>query len=554
MSPLVIVYSNNLMDFVLEKIAFDSARKMENPKIVVLTGDLSYAVRRGILRINQAIPDISWLIVIHSPVKTFKVLLKNQWRNLCRNGLRWIPYQLGEIFKLVFSIKLEPLTITDPGYYYSQEAFQSYPNITILTVPDIHGADTLEAIQTFSPNLGISLAAPILKKALFSIPKLGTLNLHKGKLPDFRGMPPAFWELWNDIDLVGCSVHWVDEKLDSGAVVKEHTIQKQPFSNLKGLQLSLDEVGCDLMSSAVKAVLENTAQAVPQTAGGKTYRKPTLEQINSLNRKMQAKLALPGSLLRYLKDSIFFTRVCYQRWLPVSLKKPKIVVLLYHRVSDDTRDNLTVGIEQFDRQMALLRRHYHVLSIHELIHDSNIKVSAKPMVCVTFDDGYLDNYENAVPVLLKHGIPAAFFVSTGIIDRGDVFPHDIRRQNPKLPVMTWQQLRIMRDEGFTIGSHSVNHIDCASEAEETVRSELTQSLMDVRQELGLQEVMFAYPYGGRHHMTPQRLQLVKEAGYTACLSAYGGVNINTIDRFNIVRSGIHYEFSDWAFRNRCEGY
>src|SRR6185369_6522094 len=107
--------------------------------------------------------------------------------------------------------------------------------------------------------------------------------------------------------------------------------------------------------------------------------------------------------------------------------KPRITVVLYHRVNDTSRDNLTVGIEQFDRQMALLRQYCHPLSIEEVIAHQTIPRTDKPLVCVTFDDGYLDNYLNAAPILLRNQVPAAFFVSTHIVGSLNRFPHDIRR-------------------------------------------------------------------------------------------------------------------------------
>lgn len=72
-------------------------------------------------------------------------------------------------------------------------------------------------------------------------------------------------------------------------------------------------------------------------------------------------------------------------------------------------------------------------------------------------------------------------------------------------------------------------------------------------ELGLETLEFAYPYGGKEHMTKQRLQLVKEVGYTACLSAYGGSNVSHVDQFNVLRRGIYFAFSDAAFLSTCFG-
>ena len=75
------------------------------------------------------------------------------------------------------------------------------------------------------------------------------------------------------------------------------------------------------------------------------------------------------------------------------------------------------GVEQFHRQMELIRRHCRVLSLEEVLDAQVIPRSREPMVCVTFDDGYRDNHDNAVPILVRHQIPAAFFVSTGIVNR-----------------------------------------------------------------------------------------------------------------------------------------
>ncbi|MEO8409957.1 MAG: polysaccharide deacetylase family protein, partial [Propionivibrio sp.] len=233
--------------------------------------------------------------------------------------------------------------------------------------------------------------------------------------------------------------------------------------------------------------------------------------------------------------------------------KPRVTVLLYHRVSDDARDNLTTGIEQFDRQMSLLRGHCEVLSVEEVLMLKRIPKTKHPLVCVTFDDGYLDNFTNAAQILLRHEIPAAFFVSTGLIGTSRVFPHDVRRGNQAIPMMNWDHLRAMHSDGFTIGSHTVTHIDCAGEPEDVVKHELMQSRDDLVRELKLKSILFGYPYGGRQHMTQQRLELVKQAGFVGCLSAYGGTNIGTVDPFDVRRRGIHWEYSDDSFIFECFG-
>lgn len=115
-------------------------------------------------------------------------------------------------------------------------------------------------------------------------------------------------------------------------------------------------------------------------------------------------------------------------WLLVALKfHRQAFVLTYHRVlppGADTfsADGIVVEPETFARQMAFLRRHFRVLSLDEL---SELFRSGRPLpsrsCIVTFDDGWFDNFEHALPVLRKEQIPAVVFVATGYIGGNDCF-------------------------------------------------------------------------------------------------------------------------------------
>lgn len=524
-------------------------------KIVVFTADMNDALRKGVVEIDRAMPDLEWLIVVHAPKRSVRTLMRNQWRNLRHHGWRWIPMRVTQLILGLFARPACSTPPGAPGFAFTMSALQALANLTILTVDDIHAAETLETVRVFAADLGLSLGAPFLRPSLFSLPRLGTLNLHKGKLPEYRGMPPAFWELWNDETSVGCTVHWIDAKLDTGPIVIADAVPRKAYSTVRGMQLLLDELGVELTRKAVSLVLSGTSRPLPQPAEGRTYRKPAVAQIVALNRKLSRREPPRQESLpkRVLRTMLFASAIGGYRLALRLGVRPRTTVLLYHRVSDDARDCFTVGIEQFDRHMDYVRRACDVVSIEDVVAGNLPRNARRPAVCVTFDDGYLDNYEHAVPILLKHGIPAAFFVSTGIIGTDRAFPHDCRQGMPAIPVMSWDHLRRMKAEGFIIGSHSVSHIDCAAEPEEIVRKELGQSMAELQTRLGLPDVMFAYPYGGQEHMTPARLELVKRAGYSACLSAYGGVNRRHVDRFNILRSAVHWRFSDLCFRFRCLG-
>lgn len=529
-------------------------------KVVIITAGLGvFSVRKGIVELARAFPQIEWMVLEHSPRKSVRMLLRNQWRNVRKNGWRWIPYQASDIAARVVGKWHRSSSPPEfaPGHQYSVAAVLRLARLTLVRAADLHDENTLARVRAFEPDLGVSLAAPVLKASLFAIPRYGTINLHKGKLPDYRGMPPAFWEFAHDAPEVGCTIHRIDSGLDTGPILLERILPRSRFSTVRGMQLALDEIGVRLTCEALRRLSDGTAAWRPQNAGGRTFTKPTLRQVAAMRRRTAG-----GERLRFaqLCKEIFF-------WSYVRLARPlaarclgwgsrqRIVVLLYHRVSDELRDSLTVGVEQFDAQMEWLGRHHQVVSIADVVRGKGVaRDAARPVVAVTFDDGYLDNYEHAVPILLRHRIPAAFFVSTGLIGRDEGFPHDLKRLGRALPTMNWDQLREMHALGFVVGSHTVTHLDCGSADLGTVRRELIESRDALKRNLGLDEVIFAYPFGGRANMTPAALQLVKDAGYAGCLSAYGGCIGGPIDAYNVVRAGIGCNHSALAFRAALEGF
>lgn len=525
-------------------------------RLLVITGSLGYNVVRNIIDLDRQVPGLQWLVLVHAPRKSIGDLLRNQRLNLRRNGWRWIPYQVVNILGRLRRASPARPQEGAPGAEYTLDALQSAGRLRIERVPDLHGEPCLDAVRAFAPDLGLSLGPPILRPSLFEIPRMGTINLHKGRLPDYRGMPPAFWELWTDQAAVGCSVHMVTSKLDAGAVLACDQVPRHRYSDVRGLQIRLDELGAQLVCRVAVQLLTGQAHPQPQPEGaGHTYRKPTLAQQAELARRLAERHPKPGVPWKeFVKSMLGRAVFAAHELLLWRVLRPRVTVLLFHRVSDDARDNLTVGVAQFEHMMALLATHCQVLSIEQVLAMQTVPRSRRPLVAITFDDGYEDNFSNAAPSLRRYGLPAAFFVSTGIVNSVKPFPHDIKRGNGALPVMQWQQLRQLRDWAFTIGSHTVNHIDCVAEPEPTVVHELAQSSADLQRELGLAAPIFAYPYGGRHQMNAERLELVKAAGYSACLSAYGGTNVGCVDRWEVLRRGVHWEFSPASFLRYCVGY
>lgn len=528
--------------------------------IVIFTADLNFNARWNVALLADEFPDTQFTLFLQTAKKKPGQLIASQFRNLRFHGWRWIPYQTTEILSLLRK-KLTPRPARSadrPGQNFTPEALQKNPRIAIRQFARLNSSEACALLKSLSADLGIALSAPILKPELFELPRLGTINLHKGHLPDYRGMPPAFWELKNNEKSVGCTVHRVEAGLDSGDILLAQHIAVDRYSTVSGMQMKLHQLGVNMVIDAVRLISEEKALFTRQPPGGKVYRRPPLAVEQRLRRRLMHNTPAEGLFRSLAKQAVFF---CYSdilmplinRWDGIKGTQ-KIIILLYHRVSDQFRDNVTIGIEHFDQQMAYLAENFAVVSLQEIVEGRINRHASKPLIAISFDDGYLDNFENAAPILLKHQLPCSFFISTGKITDNTPFEHDLKWLGFGPGNMNWDQVIKMKKWGFQFGSHTQSHVDLAAIDEALARQELSGSLNELRRRLDQDRVYLAYPYGGKRHMTPERLQLAKDSGYSACFSAYGGCNDQHTDLFNIRRIGVNWPFSKLAFKARLKGW
>ncbi len=511
-------------------------------RIVVYTAAArSHNVERTVAELARRHPDAEILVLEHRPAKPAKKLLRNQWRNLKRHGWRWIPYQSAEMAEMLFKRRKR-----HPGSLARSRPKAAPADRIIHTiVPSVNAPDCVALVRDWAPDLGVALSAPIIRERQFALPRLGTINIHKGRLPHFRGMPPAFWELWHGETEVGVTVHRIESGLDTGPVLLEESIAVEPHSTAAGLRVRLDAIGTRLMANAVDSLRAGTGEFRPQHGEGRSFTRPTLKQEQILARKN--KQANAG---RAAKNAVFAGYGMLGRFTPAYGNR--LVVLLYHRVNDSQRDSVTIGVEQFDTHMRYLADHYRIVSIGDLVKGD--VPGDGPLVAVSFDDGYLDNYQYAAPILIKHGVNATFFISTDNVSHNLPFAHDLEKIGHGLDAMTWDQVREMHREGLEFGSHTANHINLAASPADLVAAELVRSKQALEQELGLSEVMFAYPFGKRADITPERLEQVRQAGYVCNCSAYGGVNSLAPDIWDIRRQGVDHTFDPAALRAKIAGW
>ncbi|MCB0337222.1 MAG: polysaccharide deacetylase family protein, partial [Bdellovibrionales bacterium] len=188
-------------------------------------------------------------------------------------------------------------------------------------------------------------------------------------------------------------------------------------------------------------------------------------------------------------------------------RRQPVTVLLYHRVDDAFKDALTVSVEQFRWQCTYLAKHYSVIAFSDLLKVQSFQ-SGKPLVVITFDDGYACNFLNAAPILKELDLPAIFFVTSGFIGTNRMFDHDKKLYQSPIPLMTWEQVRTLDEQGFEIGSHTVNHVRCSDLSSEDLQRELEASKLEIEKQLGKSVPFFAYPFGKRSDLREEQKELI----------------------------------------------
>lgn len=186
-----------------------------------------------------------------------------------------------------------------------------------------------------------------------------------------------------------------------------------------------------------------------------------------------------------------------------------VPILNYHKV-DMLNHSLSVSPQEFEEQMEYLaKNNYTTITPDQLMAylKHGKELPDKPIM-ITFDDGYLDNYTNAYPIMKKYGFTATIFVVTNLVG------HDPR-------FMTWDQVREMQQNGIVFGSHTVNHQSLTSLTNEQVLNELSQSRDEMVRQLGKAPKYFAYPTGTYNQSIEEA---VRSTGYKAAFTIeYGQV-------------------------------
>jgi len=184
---------------------------------------------------------------------------------------------------------------------------------------------------------------------------------------------------------------------------------------------------------------------------------------------------------------------------------------------------------------------YTVVDLQAVL-DHYVERAALPSqaVLITFDDGYLDNLENALPILERHGYPAVLFVPIGYLGDPLPLPHEehLAAQGILNRTIDWDEVAELEQAGIRIESHGISHRPLADlEVDEAAR-EIALSKFRLEERLGRPVRAFSYVKGSEAHYKPVHLSLVRQAGYDLAFTAVSGANSPATDPLQLRRYNI----------------
>lgn len=240
----------------------------------------------------------------------------------------------------------------------------------------------------------------------------------------------------------------------------------------------------------------------------------------------------------------------YRRYRYAQLQKAgevPVIALYYHRVADTHPNDWTISRQEFERQIDWFEERFDIVSLEECQRRISSGRNTRPTLSITFDDGYAENCEFALPMLIERKIPVTYFVTTEHTIGQRPFPHDIACKSP-LPTNTLESLRALDMAGVEIGGHTKSHADLGKiHDDETLTQEVIGGIRELEAAIGRKVRFFAFPYGQYRNLNAKVFQMLKAEGLLGVCSAYGGWNQVGDDPFHIQR--IHGDKNFARMRN-----
>lgn len=537
-------------------------------RVVFLVGGDTQSTRESI----EAVCAVAGVEPVGILLDTHRAPLRVRWRNLRRNvgreGVGYVGQRLLGVVRSGLDRLADRVVDQREVERLMREAFPQTAftlgelaaklGCRVEAVGNLNGPVAVAKLQELGADLGVVLGTRVLKRGTFAVPRLGSVNLHKGEVPRFRGMPPGFWELYEGVDEAGVTVHWVDDGLDTGEVLGTGKVKLHRAETLMSLRRKLDELGSAVLAETVGRLVRGEAVGQRQPAGNwPTRTRPTAAQMKELAGR------IPGDgedsdVRRIVKTALHLGQYYGGVWWVLrhwrTGRQRRGGIILHHRVNARSWDALTTQTRVLAEQLVALRRHYSVVKTTELVEwIRERRALPDGAVAIHFDDCYRDVYQCAAPLLKAAGAPGMMFIATGFIDTDRVFAHDEQKYALRYENLRSEEVAGLERYGVEVGAHTVNHVDLGVIPAEEARWELAESKRRLEELTGHEIAVFSFPFGKESNIREEVREMVRECGFRALFSAHGGFISKDSDPYDIQRFGTNSRYRALDLLMEMEG-
>jgi len=207
--------------------------------------------------------------------------------------------------------------------------------------------------------------------------------------------------------------------------------------------------------------------------------------------------------------------------------------LLYHSlVARPVRDaaELTIGVDLFDAHLAhLAATGRRIVDAGQMAADLGMGAAEPRTVAITFDDGFADNHDLALPVVIQHGITITVFIAANVLTGRTV------AEMPARPLDLGRVREMLASNHVTFGCHGASHRRLRGLPPSVLRDEIVGAKAHLEDLLGRAVMLFAYPYGAPDSFDSATRATVRAAGFSAAFTSMFGPNGPDVDPYALRR-------------------
>lgn len=162
----------------------------------------------------------------------------------------------------------------------------------VVEVPNVNSPECIAALREMAPDLGVSVGNRVISAEVFGVPRDGMINLHHGSIPEYRGGPPAFWELYDGAAEMGVSVHRIDARIDHGELLAVGSVPVEPNDDPRTLMERTRSVDHRVLEEAMEGLANGSARPIPvDFSTDRVNTLPSYGEVRKLSKRLDRRVS-----------------------------------------------------------------------------------------------------------------------------------------------------------------------------------------------------------------------------------------------------------------------